>query len=305
MSNIPEKISELDHERDHLINRKRAIQSKLEEVRSDLNEPSLDPSQKEQLEELRAELKEELREVIVGINAVEEDLSDLQGGESTQDDLSNVAKKAESVLEKVEDGYDTLEEKQRTFDQTIEDVEETQEKIEELEESARGLLERSTSSALGEQFSERKSELERNLVYWKAASIGSILILMGSAGAIYYDIITSDSTVVLNLSKIAIILPISVAVWFSVSNYSRQKKLMEEYEFKARMALSLTGFREVLQEETTDENDEIVAEFVVESMNKIYSNPQENIQATEQNEQNSPLTPGQKPLVELIQRLGK
>lgn len=51
---------------------------------------------------------------------------------------------------------------------------------------------------------------------------------------------------------------------------------MEEYEFRARMALSLEGFREILRDERVSDDSEIVAEFVRDTMERIYLNPQEN-----------------------------
>ena len=48
---------------------------------------------------------------------------------------------------------------------------------------------------------------------------------------------------------------------------------MEEYEFKANIALSLLGFREVLREEIPEEEQEKVGEFVIQTLDKIYQNP--------------------------------
>jgi len=163
------------------------------------------------------------------------------------------------------------------INQKYEKLVEKEQRIDELEESARGLVEKSISGSLGEQFAERKSELEENLKYWKFASIGTIFFLSASSIVIYYDITTSGATIETNFAKITLIIPISIAVWFSVSNYRRQKKLMEEYEFKARMALSLTGFREILREEQIDDESEIVAEFVRDTMGQIYTIPQKNV----------------------------
>lgn len=304
MPTVPEKISELSAQRDRLLTRKRSVQSRLEEIESDLQRSDISDEKKSHLKDLKIDLEEKLENINYSINSTEEDLRNLEGGEEVRTNLNSVAKEAASLLDEVEEGYQEIQKKQDDFKETLEEVDQTHEEIEELEDSVRGLLERSTSAALGEQFAGRKSELESNLRYWRYASIGSIVILLLSSAVIYHDIVVSNGNATSNLSKIALILPISVAVWFSVSNYSRQKRLMEEYEFKARMALSLTGFREVLQKETTEENNDLVAEFVVDTMEKIYSNPQENIRSDGQTGQDDPLTTGQRPLVEVIKKLG-
>ena len=283
------------------------INNKIENIKSDIQNPEISGPQKREKEDRLTELEEELEQINLGINATEEKLRELRGDEGTRKDLDDVADRASSLLEKLETEYEEIQEKEQETDYLLSELNEGEQKLEELEETAKGLLERTTSAALGKQFSERKVELENNLKYWKFASIGSILLLLFSAVVIYIDIIGSQASAVANLSKIALILPLSVAVWFSVSNYNRQTRLMEEYEFKARMALSLSGFREVLNEEVSEEDDEIVAEFLVDSMKNIHSNPQKNIQSANQdNQQNQdPLTTGQRPLVAMLERMGK
>lgn len=252
--------------------------------------------------------KEEIDQEIV---ATEEDISviqehedeilnhlgDIQSGRpSSQEGLEKKLNEAEHRLSEIRG-------QQNAIDNLEEELETKTKKIEDLQQTAEGLLERTTSGALGEQFDDRKKELEKTLQYWKAASVASILALLLAAGVLYADIRTGGSDALLSISKLALILPISVAVWFTVSNYSRQKKLMEEYEFKARMALSLNGFREVLREEVGEENQEEVAQFVTATMEKIYSNPQQNIENTgDKGQQGAESPPAQGPLVELLRK---
>ncbi|NHX41915.1 MULTISPECIES: hypothetical protein [Haloarcula] len=303
MPNAPDAILELQNEIEELKSRKNEVAERLQEVDSRLNNSDADnPSD---LVQKKQQLEQELEGLNEAIVTNEEKISELEGTDEAKEDLSDVAKQADSLISDLNDEYDTIQNKQDLIDDRIDEIDTKQEALNELEETARGLLEKSTGAALGAQFSERKSELEESLKYWKVASILSIAFLLGSAVVLYYNIINGSADPLSNVSKIALILPISVAVWFSVSNYNRQKRLMEEYEFKARMALSLTGFREVLQDEIGDENDDLIAEFIIETMDKIYANPQINIQSDKGSNQDMPLTNGQAPLVEFIKRLGK
>lgn len=82
---------------------------------------------------------------------------------------------------------------------------------------------------------------------------------------------------------------------------------MHEYEFKSNMALSLMGFREVLQEDIPDDEQSKVGEFVIETMDKIYSNPQQNIDQNGQEGQDAnqnPVPGGQAALAQAIKKLG-
>jgi|GEM_PF-896278 len=302
MTDIAQNISRLKHEIEQLSSQKQSYKRKIEEIESDLNHHELSKSQKDQLISLKNDLEDDLENASYALNSTEERLSHLIGHEDAQ---YNIVDETENVLEQVRNEYGELQNKNQSIEEKIRNIDETHTKIKELEDTARGLLKRSTSAALGEQFAGRKNELESNLKYWKYASIGSIVLLLASSIAIYYDIVASSSGAIANLSKIALILPVSVTVWFSVSNYSRQKRLMEEYEFKARMALSVTGFKEVIQEETTEENDDMVAEFMVDTMEKIYSNPQQNILSNEEPGTEDPLTTGQRPLVDAIKKIGQ
>ncbi|MGB9934090.1 hypothetical protein [Haloarcula amylolytica] len=303
MSNVPEKISSIQSELEELRARKDRIVTQLNDVESDIN--NADADDHGNLIRQKRELEEELTNINEAITANEEQISRLRGDDETENDLSDVVEEADSLITQLEGEYENVQHKIELINERIEQIDDKQEDLDELEDTARGLLERSTSAALGKQFADRKSELEENLGYWKAASALSIGILLTSAVVLYFNIINSGANPLSNVSKIALILPISVAVWFSVSNYNRQKRLMEEYEFKARMALSLTGFREVLEEETGEENNEMIVEFIIDTMDKIYSNPQENIQDEAANNQDTPLTNGQTPLVEVIRKLGK
>ena len=275
-------------------------------------------------EEEREAAEEYVKRVDKEINELQDRLTDIKSqlrhnenpSENLRNELRKVAdkieryeeerKKAMSVISgtsiepseaKAERLIDELSEEKEELSKKLSEIEESQERLEELEENASALLDKSTGTALGKQFADRKSELESNLRVWAGASVVSILTLVGSAAYVFAQIESVGGGVSINLAKVALLLPVSVAVWFSVSNYSRQKKLMEEYEFKSRMALSIGGFREVLNKESADSR--VVSLFIISTMEKIFSNPQKNIAENEENEEASP-TSNQTALLEMI-----
>lgn len=173
------------------------------------------------------------------------------------------------------------------LDKERNEIQESKKELRELQDTAKGLLEKSTGTALGHQFADRKNEMERPLSYWKIAASLSIIVLIGASGGIFYNITQTSASLSTNISKVALLLPISVAVWFTISNYSRQKKLMEEYEFKSRIALSLEGFKEKLDSETTSENEDMKVAFLINAMENIQTNPQKNILEDSEDGENS------------------
>ena len=183
---------------------------------------------------------------------------------------------------------------------------ETSGKAEELRATASNLVKGQAGESIGGQFHQETEDLESSLRWWKAGSFGSILLLIGFSWMIYSDITSSIGMGVASLSKVALLLPVSVAVWFTVGNYSQQKKLMQDYKFKADMALSLMGFREVVKEDFPDKEQEKVGEFVIETMDKIYSHPRNSTSETSiDSGENPSILANQNSILELLNRTSK
>jgi hypothetical protein len=148
---------------------------------------------------------------------------------------------------------------------------------EELEQKVTDLLSSAVGGALGKTFGERKAELKKEVQSWKWWTLLSITFLFIAAGAVYFEILSGINETTTLISKIALLIPASAAVWFAASNYNRERKLLEEYAFKSSISLSLDSYRKVLNEELDDKERDKIAGFLIASMDKIYSSPLENI----------------------------
>ncbi len=248
-------------------------------LRSELEEQSNEIGKKiDHLTDLERDIEESKKELTEELARYEGQIDEMQ--ERTKD-----------LQDKVDDRIEEYNTASDDYTQLAERLEENIQKSEELLETASNLVQREAGSSIGVDFSERKKELESSLRWWKAGSAISIIMLIISAFLIYQDISsTALSQGYASLSKVLLLLPISVAVWFTSSNYNQQKKLMEEYEFKSNIALSLMGFREVLREELPEDERDKIGQFVIDTMEKIYSDPIETINSAEQNEDNGELT---------------
>ncbi len=178
---------------------------------------------------------------------------------------------------KINEFYATIDTLKEELSEADERTKELINKNEELEKKVNDLIGSAVGGALGKTFGERKFELRESEIFWKRATFVSIFILFLAAGAVFYELFTGVNETTVLLSKISLLVPASVAVWFTSSNYNRERKLLEEYAFKSTMALSLDSYRKVLNEELGDGEREIISEFLVSSMQKIYSSPLENI----------------------------
>lgn len=239
------------------------------------------------------------------------------------------------IREPVQEYIEKLEQKEKTIDQQQDQLQELEERLDkkenELEQvfeevsDRRDLIEDSLSKAkdlkdersqlaqwevgeaIGGQFKKRKDELSKSLSFWLKGSLASIAVLLVFSSMLYADISSGSSQGTTVLSKVTLLLPVSVLVWFFVSNYSRQKRLMREYEFKETMAVSFRGSLEIVRDEMADEEGPHVGEFVVNTIDRIYSNPQENVSQSEESgnqnqSQNGPLSQGA--VAEILNRLG-
>lgn len=147
----------------------------------------------------------------------------------------------------------------------------------ELENKVIELLSLAVGGALGKTFGERKTELGKSESFWKYATFGAIFVLFIAAGLVYYELLRGLGETTVLMSKIALLIPASAAVWFTASNHNRERKLLEEYAFKSSISLSLDSYRKVLNEELSDGEINKIPEFLINSMEKIYSSPLENI----------------------------
>lgn len=255
--------------------------------------------------ELSIEDLEEFAERISEINSqysdIEKSFSDIRERfEIFEEDLTEIDKDVADQMDTFETRFDEmsnrLENDRNTFKQELEEVRsereqlqkevnefedrqdavgDLQSEVESLKQEASDLLQETVSGELAAEFENRKQDLQDTLRWWKGASFVSIILLIAFAIWIYFDITASEAATYGIFSKVALILPVSVMVWFSVSNYNRQKRLMHEYEFKKNIAVSMPGFRERLESLTSEDDQEVVAEAVLQTMNKIYTNPQE------------------------------
>jgi hypothetical protein len=164
-------------------------------------------------------------------------------------------------------------------------------KIEEYESNCGELRERMTETlneasdkTLASAFATRSDKLTDSVKWWKYVIIFSLLMLclalvyfFGKYSPIHLD--TKDP-VLLFLYRISLTSPLLYLVFFSISQYSREKNILERYAFKAATGLSLNNYVLILNNQFNTEknqnqkdNESKIIDFVISSMRGIYEEP--------------------------------
>ncbi|WP_407282572.1 hypothetical protein V7O61_04800 [Methanolobus sp. WCC1] len=242
--------------------------------------------------ERASELYEKTKEQIQEFNNNVTDSKKLVGQHNALDkemqqknrEITNISNQINTLFNQVNSQSNLVNDFATTVKEQSKKLEESETKTnliiqnnEELEQKITDLLSSAVGGALGKTFGERKAELKKEVHSWKWWTLLSIGFLFIAAGAVYFEILSGINETTTLISKIALLIPASAAVWFAASNYNRERKLLEEYAFKSSISLSLDSYRKVLNEELDDKERDKIAGFLIASMDKIYSSPLENI----------------------------
>jgi len=228
--------------------------------------------------------KTTIDEIITSSEELQDDLEQIKTDVSnTQQDVENEAQtvneRYEEVLKKT-DQINDYEERLKTSLLEVEDrseqLDEQQDDINDLSDQISDLLNGAIAASLDRNFTDQKEELESSVKFWKWSTFVAIGVLIGFAVYIFQDITQVSEFGVGTVSRMTLLIPALIGVWFTSKNYSRQRKLMEQYAFKATLAQTLEPSRDVLESQlTSDGSDEQLAKFMVTSMGQIFQNPSE------------------------------
>lgn len=163
------------------------------------------------------------------------------------------------------------------------DTEALIERLTEIEQDIRDKLERATGVTLFEAFGKRQEAIKKGLPRWLYASVGILLL---SAGYSVWLLLSAGSGVtgsnpgVVFYVKLGFSLSFFAAVAFTLRQYSKERRLEEEYAFKAAISVSLAAYRTLVQEaleNLTPEEKKEYATFLTKSIGTIFDPPTERV----------------------------
>lgn len=158
------------------------------------------------------------------------------------------------------------------FKTKLEFIESKKEYFEERNNYLDELIGREVGASLFETFKQRKGELEKPVNKWLWIVILMSLVTFGAILAIFTNVfgLLGDS---LELTAIRLItnsiktLPFFFLLFYSISQYNKERNFQEEYAFKSAVALTIKAYSDII------EKQDLKDELIIKSVSGVYKSP--------------------------------
>lgn len=171
----------------------------------------------------------------------------------------------------------TGEDAKNTIQKNKAETEELVSALSQLENQIRVQIQKATGYSLFHSFQTRQEELAKSKRYWA----GALVTLVAASLALSIFVInTTTAFDVAFFIKLSLSLPIIYAITFCTVQYSRERKLEEEYAFKSNISISLIPYQELvdkLVDKAQPTERQKYAAFIIDSVTKVFTSPTDKI----------------------------
>ena len=192
----------------------------------------------------------------------------------TQDSYFTKQKEIFDNLEKVlNEKTKKLETQIIEFTEKLEFVESKKEFFEERNNYLNELIGREVGASLFETFKQRKKELINPVSKWLWIVIGMSILTFVAILAIFtngfglFGAIPTDFLPTILITNTIKTLPFFFLLFYSISQYNKERNFQEEYAFKSAVALTIKAYADIIQQ--VDLKDELI----MNSVSGIYKSP--------------------------------
>jgi uncharacterized coiled-coil DUF342 family protein len=151
-----------------------------------------------------------------------------------------------------------------------------------LEVQIKDQLEKATGYSLFHSFQTRQGVMVKSKNFWLVVLTVLLLIAIG-VGFWLVNSMNGQTLAALGVAfylKLSLTIPLLFAISFSTIQYSRERRLEEEYAFKSNISISLIPYQELV-EKLVDVKDpeqrKEYANFIISTINKIFTSPTDEI----------------------------
>jgi hypothetical protein len=199
--------------------------------------------------------------------------------------LDAFAKQSDARLEELGSGFSRMADAaelraQKSVSDNDAELQRLTLQLQELEGRIRDSIERATGYTLFHSFQKRQEDLGRAKRFWAWALAGAVGVSLIASGIFIWSLRYVHVYDAAFYLKLSISLPIIYAIAFCSLQYSRERRLEEEYAFKSNISISLDPYQRLVKQ-LIDENkpDELAkyTAFVIESVNRVFTSPTEHV----------------------------
>jgi hypothetical protein len=150
--------------------------------------------------------------------------------------------------------------------------------LDELEGRIREAIERATGYTLFHAFQKRQLDIAKAKNFWAVALAFCVLLSLIASGYFIYSLQFVTEYNVAFYMKLSISIPLIYAIAFCNLQYSRERKLEEEYAFKSSVSISLDPYQKLVAGLVDKAQPEELAKytaFIIESVNRVFTSPTE------------------------------
>ncbi len=137
-------------------------------------------------------------------------------------------------------------------------------------EEVRKMMGYIADGTLSHSFNKRKENIKRSEKIWMWVSLGTLLGLIAWVCVVFIWLSANTGIVwadiLINGIKAT---PLAFAFGFALTEYSKERNLLEEYAFREAVAVTLTAYLEQLNGDNTDEQKKLL----VNTVEKLYTKP--------------------------------
>ena len=148
--------------------------------------------------------------------------------------------------------------------------------LDELEGRIRESIERATGYSLFQSFQRRQLDIAKAKRFWGYA-LGSIVALSLIASGIFiYELQYVQAYNAAFYLKLSISIPLIYAIAFCNLQYSRERRLEEEYAFKSNISVSLEPYQKLVEKLVDKSKPEELSKytaFIIDSVTRVYTSP--------------------------------
>ena len=167
----------------------------------------------------------------------------------------------------------TLENQIKDFDSKLQFVEDKKAFFEERNIYLENLIGREVGVSLFETFKQRKNELEQPVKKWlwivilmSVLTFFAIITIFTNGFGLWGDILKEFTTIQLITNTIKTF-PFFFLLFYSISQYNKERNFQEEYAFKSAVALTIKAYADIIKTENLKD------EMIISSVSAVYKSP--------------------------------